>query len=110
MAAREITPIPDRTPNMVFAAARQVALNLPSGFKLVGIEDLNFRILLSGKMSLTSWGEKITIQIYGDARGGSVLEVVSQPKLPTQVVDWGKGKTNVSMLTQDILHLLADFR
>ena len=48
------------------------------------------------KVSLTSWGENITITLtpYGPAQ--CVAWVCSECSLPTQIVDWGKNSKNVN--------------
>ena len=48
------------------------------------------------KVSLTSWGENVTITVtpYGAAQ--CVMHVRSECALPTQIVDWGKNGKNVN--------------
>jgi len=89
------------------AAARTVALNPPKGFKLGRIDEPYYRILMSRGVSMASWGEDITIQIYSSPDGGSLLEISSTPSLPTTLIDYGRGNKNVATLETAIMKQLG---
>ena len=50
------------------------------------------RIVASTCMNLRSWGEKILISLRED----NSISVTSKCALPTQCLDWGKNKDNVT--------------
>jgi hypothetical protein len=62
----------------------------------------NFRVNLSNKASLSSWGESITISFFDPMDGGTRIIVNSKPKLVTTLVDYGKNKKNVDAIAQYI--------
>jgi len=107
MESRKTIAIPAFAPPAVLAAASTVALNPPKGFKLGRIEEPYYRIFMSRGVSLASWGENITIQIYSAPDGGSLLEIVSTPALPTTLIDYGRGDKNVATLETAIMGQLG---
>ena len=48
----------------------------------------------SRKVSMTSWGETITISPFRTSKGCS-LRIKSECSLPTQLIDWGKNNENI---------------
>ena len=92
------------------AAARNVAFRPPKGFGTTAVHDGAYMILMSCGVSGRSFGEDITIRVFADPRGGSVLTIVSKPIIPTTLVDWGKGKKNVATLRDAILWFLNSYR
>ena len=46
-------------------------------------------------VSLTSWGEKITVSLTPQGES-TFVDVASECALPTQIVDWGKNAENVN--------------
>ena len=107
MESRKTIAIPAFAPPAVLAAAGAVALNPPKGFKKGQIDQLNFRVLMSRGVSMASWGENITIQVYAAPDGGSLLEILSQPALPTTLIDYGRGDKNVATLEAAIMGQLG---
>ena len=107
MESRKTIAIPAFSPPAVMTAVRTVALNPPKGFKLSQIDELNFRILMKRGVSLASWGENITIQIYSAPGGGSMLEILSTPALSTTLIDYGRGDKNVATLETAIMGQLG---
>ena len=49
-------------------------------------------------ISLTSWGENITIQLTRMAENVTNMNVISECALPTQLVDWGKNTENINKI------------
>ena len=49
-------------------------------------------------MSMTSWGEKITISVYALSENSTRVDVHSECGMPTQIFDWGKNKKNVKAI------------
>ena len=45
-------------------------------------------------MTFLSWGENITITV----RMNGNIEIISETRVPTQIVDWGKNRANVNEL------------
>lgn len=88
-------PIP-RPPQEVFA----YLATLPSigGFSTTGVNQAGFQILLSNGASFTSWGEDLSLNVYSDGQGGTMIVAFSKPKLPTTLVDCGKNRKNVEAL------------
>ena len=103
MESRITLPIPDRSPAHVLSCARAVAFRPPKGFKTDQIIDLQYRIEMSRGMSLASWGEKITISVFSAPTGGSVLEIISRPAMPTTLIDYGRGDKNVAIIRDAIV-------
>jgi hypothetical protein len=54
-------------------------------------------------MSLRSWGENITVTVGTDG----TTEIVSECRFPTQFVDWGKNRANVTRLLSMLRLTLA---
>lgn len=57
------------------------------------------------EITLTSWGEKITITPFRTQTGCS-LQVKSECILPTQVFDWGKNEDNIQKLAIEFGNIL----
>lgn len=106
MESRRAFPL-QYTPVAVFAAATRVAQNPPKGFKQAHIEDALYRIHMKGGMSMLSWGENITIQVYADPSGATLLDITSKPALATTLVDYGKGDRNVVTIANAIFAQLG---
>ncbi len=49
-------------------------------------------------ISLSSWGETVTIQITRMAENVTNMNVISECALPTQLVDWGKNTENINKI------------
>ena len=45
--------------------------------------------------TMTSWGEKITVTLTPQGEG-TVVDIISECGMPTQIVDWGKNASNVN--------------
>lgn len=84
----------------------KIGLNIPReevmGFMEPIIGSLSWSIreysqnhmLISSKVGMKSWGEKIRITILPSG----ILQIRSECSLPTQCFDWGKNKKNVNRL------------
>ena len=107
MESRKTIAIPAYAPQAVLAAAAAVALNPPKGFKKGQVDQINFRVMMSRGVSMASWGENITIQVYTAPDGGSLLEILSTPALPTTLIDYGRGDKNVATLEAAIMSQLG---
>jgi hypothetical protein len=81
------------------------AANL-SGFKVVDRRTAEGAITLSSPVSLYSWGENVFVQIskFGDL---VEVEIKSQCKLRTQIIDWGKNKRNITKIYGYVESLLS---
>jgi hypothetical protein len=49
-------------------------------------------------VTFTSWGEKITVTLTPIAPNAVRVDVHSECGMPTQVIDWGKNKQNISAI------------
>lgn len=79
--------------NEVFNRIMSVANNIP-GMKFKGNPN-PLTILLKTGVSLSSWGEKVTITCqYLDPMHTRVA-ILSKPVVGTTLVDWGKGGRNI---------------
>lgn len=79
-------------PNDLFNACIQAATT--KGFRLVNKNDAEFTVVFSAGISWLSWGEIITLRIQ-KLETQLELEVKSECKLKTTIVDWGKNRKNV---------------
>ena len=55
--------------------------------------------------SMRSWGERIQIWVE-PAPPGTILTVESRCKVRTQVIDWGRNRSNVDRLLETVKELL----
>ena len=101
-------PIP-RPPHEVFAYLS--TLPAIAGFSRTGLNPPAFQIFLSNGASLSSWGEDLSLSIYSDGQGGTVIVAFSKPKLATTLIDYGKNRKNVETLRHVIREMygLPDF-
>jgi hypothetical protein len=53
--------------------------------------------------SLVSWGERVTV----DVRKEGIVEIASESKLPTTLVDWGKNLENLSKVLDGLKDALS---
>lgn len=53
-------------------------------------------------MTMTSWGEKITVTLTPTSYVQTNVEAFSECGMPTQIVDWGKNKQNVCNILEYI--------
>jgi hypothetical protein len=97
-----------------FPAYHQQAetFNLPNGDLAAlirsALEELGWKITAdspsyfeaSVMFNLWSWGEKISVSIEG-----LTVEIVSKGVMPTQCLDWGKNKKNVTVLLNTLRKL-----
>ncbi len=61
-------------------------------------EERSESIIASTSMNLRSWGEKVLINVLKD----NSISVTSKCALPTQCLDWGKNKANVTKFMAEI--------
>ena len=57
-------------------------------------------------VTFTSWGEKITITLSASDPSSTTVKILSECGMPTQIIDWGKNKTNVRNIHDALLKLL----
>ncbi len=63
-------------------------------FAIPGGAQLEFR---SG-VSALSWGENIIVRLTKMANGFTMTDIISECSFPTQIIDWGKNRKNVTKL------------
>ena len=87
----------------VLVAARNIA-NINRSFTYTGEMPYQngCQVNFSRGMSVTSWGEKITVTLLPINEYQTGITVYSECALPTQIIDWGKNKENVT----NILNIL----
>jgi hypothetical protein len=56
-------------------------------------------------LSWKSWGERVTVQLKATNTGTS-MRVTSTPRVPTTLVDYGKGRSNVHALLRETQRLV----
>lgn len=56
------------------------------------IADTGDRLEYQSPMNLSSWGENFSVRLLNNEE----VEIKSQCRLPTQIVDWGRNKKNVN--------------
>ena len=61
-------------------------------YTVTSVDDAAHTLNLSSRVSGFSWGENITAIVTPAEGGGSALNLFSEPKLKTNVVDMGRGK------------------
>ena len=47
------------------------------------------------RMTQRSWGERLTVRVRGYAQAQSEIEILSEPRMRTTIVDYGKNQRNV---------------
>ena len=62
---------------------------------------------LSHGINLLSWGEDIKIDIYPCSEQQTVVEIVSECAMPTQIIDWGRNSTNIKEIMTYLLNGLV---
>lgn len=60
-------------------------------------------------VTFTSWGEKITITLSETAPSNVRIDVHSECGMPTQIIDWGKNKQNISAIFEYISRNLSRY-
>ena len=53
-------------------------------------------------VSMASWGENISIQVYSGQNNDTVLSIESHSSLPTTLVDFGRNQNNVDAICNEI--------
>ncbi|MDR3068755.1 MAG: hypothetical protein LBU50_04555, partial [Cellulomonas sp.] len=89
-------------PTAVMAAVRDFTCNPPKGFKVGLVDETLGNATLRRRANLFTWGDNVTIQVRSDPGGGSVVEIRSEPVVPTNVLDFGKNSRNVSTVEAEI--------
>ena len=81
------------------AEAYQRCLNateaLP-GSKVKSADEASNRIELKSKMSMKSWGEKVTLELSPEGKATTLVHVTSKPSVPITMADYGKNQANVN--------------
>jgi hypothetical protein len=62
---------------------------------------VNFK--MSSDISFSSWGENINLHMYPYNEQQTFVEIKSECSMPTQVIDWGKNKSNVNKIMNYLL-------
>lgn len=73
-------------------------LKLINKGEIPGAYQFNFK----HDVSLTSWGEDITVTLHPIEEGKTSVVIRSECALPTQVIDWGKNKENVNAMLRHL--------
>jgi hypothetical protein len=55
-------------------------------------------------MSFRSWGEEISVEIFEDGHGGSIVKGKSAAIVPTTILDYGQNKNNLEGLFQVLVN------
>lgn len=83
----------------VLLAARNIAnINRAYTYSSESAYQNGCRVNLSRGMSMTSWGEKITVTLLPVNEYQTGVTVYSECAMPTQIIDWGKNKENVAAI------------
>ncbi len=61
-------------------------------------------------VSMTSWGEKVTVMLTPIAADRLRVDIYSECCMPTQIIDWGKNKKNVNKILQYITSYLPHYQ
>ena len=70
---------------------------MQNGMKFCFASDVNF----------SSWGENIDIDVFYVNDNASQVVIKSECSLPTQIIDWGKNKSNVNKIYNQLISVLA---
>jgi hypothetical protein len=54
-------------------------------------------------MGVRSLGENVEVDVKPDASGGSLVRVVSNARMVTTFVDWGKNRHNVNVILDRLI-------
>lgn len=88
-------------------AATKEALERNSHYHLV--EHSGGEWTLTTGVTFRTWGMRINVSVVPDT-SGSRMSVYIQPKLPTTIVDWGKGKSIAKDLGRAIDERLSSMK
>jgi hypothetical protein len=91
----------DVTPVAAGAIARDAIGRIRSGHL---VAQAGSDLIIRGKVSMSgrSWGETLEIEISPLDNGGSELSISSTPRLLRTLIDYGKNRANVRLLSMDI--------
>ncbi len=78
-------------------------MGFPVSQELSGQNPLKISLRASSGMTLRSWGEEITVEVFEDGYGGSIVVGESKASLPTTIVDYGRNKENLERIFQVLL-------
>ena len=70
---------------------------IQNGMKFCFASDVNF----------SSWGENIDIDVFYVNDNASQVVIKSECSMPTQIIDWGKNKSNVNKIYNQLISVLA---
>ena len=62
----------------------------------------------SSGVNLSSWGEKIDISVLYLNETSSQITIKSECALPTQIIDWGKNKSNAEKIYSNLLMFVSN--
>ncbi|MEP6647723.1 MAG: hypothetical protein ABJC12_11600 [Saprospiraceae bacterium] len=74
-------------------------------FKKMGLTEIGNQILLKSKTTFSSWGEEILINISSGQNGMNEFDIISKPKIKTNIMDTGINYLNVRNLEKLIMNL-----
>jgi hypothetical protein len=89
------------TRDQLFQASQEAAKR--GGLKVRQADPVTGRLEARAGFSFSSYGENVSIQV-GDS--GSTVDVRSECIWPTQLVDWGKNRRNVTRFFEQLATLL----
>lgn len=72
-------------------------------YTIATADDTAHTLTVTTRVGAFSWGERITATVSAGEDGGSVVELCSEPKLKTNVMDMGRGKRELSMIADALL-------
>lgn len=75
------------------------------GMSVLSYSDINFSIFLQTDVTLLSWGENINITCQFLNNGQTQIQIISSPKVPIALIDFGRGKKNIKKVV-DALYFL----
>lgn len=76
------------------------------GMSVLSFSDNNFSVFLQTGVTLWSWGENINITCHYLNNGQTQIQITSSPKIPTILVDYGKGKKNLRKIVDALRPVL----
>lgn len=59
---------------------------------------------MSHDMTMSSWGENITVEMYPHNETQTVVDILSKCVMPTQIFDMGQNKNNVKDILRYLLY------
>ncbi len=76
-------------------------------YTVASADDEAHSLTIKTRVSAFSWGEVITAAVSQGENGGSLVELFSEPKLKTNVVDMGRAKRELSAIADAVVAELS---